>query len=198
MSRKPALPVARLLLWLALAAPAVWIVWRYASDAVTYGEVIHFTGDLSVQLLIVTLAATPLRLAFPRGPLPLLLVRWRRNLGVACFAYAALHIAVYLLRKADPALILREGAEWGLLTGWLAFGLFLPLALTSNDAAVRALGRAWKPLHRLVYAAAVLALAHWLLTAFDLTVGLIHAAVLAALEAARVLLTLKRRRPSAR
>lgn len=198
MSRKPALSFGRLLLWLALAAPAVWIVWRYATDAVAYGQVIHFTGDLSVQLLIVTLAATPLRLAFPRGPLPALLVRWRRNLGVASFAYALLHLVVYLLRKADPALVLREGAEWGLLTGWLAFGLYLPLAITSNDAAVRALGRAWKPLHRLVYAAAVLALAHWLLTAFDLTLGLIHAGVLAALEAARVLLTLRRRRPSGR
>lgn len=194
MTRQRALPPGRLLLWLALAAPAVWIVWRYATDAVAYGQVIHFTGDLSVQLLIATLAATPLRLAFPRAKLPLLLMRWRRNLGVASFAYGLLHLAVYLLRKADPALVLREGAEWGLLTGWIAFGLFLPLAVTSNDGAVRALGLAWKRLHRLVYPAAALALAHWLLTAFDLTVGLIHAAVLVALETTRVLQIRRRRK----
>ena len=188
------LSAGRLLLWLALAAPGVWILWQYATEAISYGQVIHYTGDFSVQLLIVTLAATPLRLAFPRGALPRALMAWRRNIGVACFAYALIHLGVYLIRKAELARIISEGQEIGLLTGWIAMILLLPLALTSNDASVRAMGRAWKALHRLVYPAAALALAHWLLTAFDMTVGLIHAGVLVAVETARLLLTRRRRR----
>lgn len=46
-------------------------------------------------------------------------------------------------------------------TGWLAFLIFLPLAATSMDYAVRKLGPRWKALHRLTYGAAVLTLLHW-------------------------------------
>ena len=51
---------------------------------------------------------------------------------------------------------------------------------------VRKLGRAWKRVHRLVYAAAALTFAHWLLVAFDVVPALVHLAVLVALEAYRV------------
>jgi len=40
--------------------------------------------------------------------------------------------------------------------------LMLPLALTSNDAAMRALNQGWKRLQRLAYPAALLTLAHWI------------------------------------
>ena len=73
-----------------------------------------------------------------------------------------------------------------MLTGWLAFAIFLPLALTSNDASVRMLGRSWKRLHRAVYAAAVLSFAHWILEAFDPAVAYAHLAVLAAIQSARL------------
>jgi sulfoxide reductase heme-binding subunit YedZ len=39
----------------------------------------------------------------------------------------------------------------------------LPLALTSNDVSVRRLGRAWRNLHRLVYPAAILGAAHFIM-----------------------------------
>jgi methionine sulfoxide reductase heme-binding subunit len=185
---------SRPFLWFVLTFPAVWIVWRYATDVITYGQVIHQTGDLSVQLLIVTLAATPLRLMFPSWSVAQWLLRRRRELGVAVFGYALLHLLVYLLRKSDLGLILSEGAEIGLLTGWVAFVIFLPLALTSNDLSVRTMKLGWKKLHRLVYPAAILAMAHWLLTAFDPFWGIVHAAILAAVETARIVLVRQRRR----
>ncbi|HTI66036.1 MAG TPA: ferric reductase-like transmembrane domain-containing protein [Caulobacteraceae bacterium] len=185
---------SRPLLWALLAAPAALIAWLYATDAYSYGQVVHVTGDTSVRLLIVTMAATPLRLMFPRAGWAMWLMRRRRDFGVATFGYAAFHLVVYLVRKAQPGLILSEGMEPELLTGWLAFLAFLPLAATSNDASVRWLKRGWKRLHRLVYLAAVLVFAHWLLEAFTLTQALIHAGVLAGLEATR--LVLSRRRPS--
>lgn len=184
---------SRPLLWLALSLPGAWIITRYIADIVTYGEVIHFTGDLSVQVLIITLAAKPLRLALPKDAVAQWLMRRRRDFGLACFGYALLHVVVYLLRKQDWALIGAEAADWGMAVGWLAFLLFLPLAATSNDVSVRILRQAWGRLHRLVYPAAVLALAHWVLTAFDPRLAYLHAGVLAALEAARIALQARAR-----
>ena len=184
---------SRPLLWALLAAPAAWIAYAYATDVLSYGEVIHLTGDTSARLLIVTLAATPFRLMFPRAGWPMWLLRRRREFGVATFGYALFHLVVYVVRKAGLDLILTEGAEPSLLTGWLAFLLLLPLAATSNDAAVRWLRRSWKRLHRLVYPAVVLVFAHWLLEAFTLQSALIHGAILAALEATRVFLSHRRK-----
>lgn len=187
----------QLILWALLAAPAVATAARYAADAISYGEVIHATGVWSVRLLIVTLAVSAVRLGFPRAAWAGWLMRRRRDLGVATFGYALFHLAVYLARKIElPILILREGLEPGMAAGWIAFLGFAALAATSNDASVRRLGRAWKRLHRLVYPAAALTVAHWLLTAFELRDGLIHAGLLGAVLAAGM--ALRRRRSAAR
>ncbi len=181
-------------LWLALSLPAAWLSARYLTGAITYGELIHASGDLAVKLLIVTLAATPLRLMFASSRWPLWLMRRRRDLGVATFGYAALHTVAYLERKASLSLVAAEAAEPGLWTGWAAGLIFAALAITSNNYSVRRLGRAWKRLHRLVYLGAALTFAHWVLTAFDPAPALVHLAVLAALEAARVALARRRAR----
>ena len=173
-------------LWLLLALPGAVIIGRYATGATFYGEVVLATGDLSAKLLIAAMAVTPLTLMFPGRPWVRWLLRRRRYLGVAAFGYAALHTVVYLFRKGTFALILAEGVEPGLLAGWIALAIFVPLAITSNDAAVRRLRRLWKRLHRWVYAAAVLTFVHWVIEAYDPVPGLIHLAVLAALEGFRL------------
>ncbi len=190
---KQAVP-GRHLVWLALAAPAIVVLIQYARDVMGYGEVVHFTGDWSARLLILTLAVTPLRLLFPRAGWALWLMRHRRALGVATFGYAAFHLTVYLLRKMDMGLIVHEGSAPDLAVGWAAFVILAILALTSNDASVRLMKRAWKPLHRFVYPAAVLTFAHWILTAFDPVSGIIHTAVLIAIEATRIILQRRRQR----
>jgi sulfoxide reductase heme-binding subunit YedZ len=174
------------LLWLVLAIPAAVTLTGYAADTMTYGEVVHASGEWSVRLLIVTMAITPLRLLFRCAEWPYWLTRRRRSFGVATFAYAILHTLVYVLRKADFALVVEEGSAPELATGWLALGIFAALAITSNDASLRLLRRSWKALHRFVYAAAVLTFAHWLLIAFDIVPGLIYAAILIGLEGSRL------------
>jgi sulfoxide reductase heme-binding subunit YedZ len=187
---------ARILLWCVLAIPAAVILFGYFSDARTYGEVIHESGEWAVRLLIVTMAITPLRLAIPRARWTQWLAQNRRGFGVATFCYAALHLAVYIARKQELALILEEGTEWDLLTGWLAFAIFLALAVTSNDASLRLLRRLWKKLHRFVYLAALLTFAHWMLTAFDMTSATIYAAILVTIESLRLVLQYRRVRQS--
>ena len=73
-----------------------------------------------------------------------------------------------------------------MLTGWVALALFVPLAVTSNDIAVRALKQSWKRLHQLVYPAAILMFLHWVLSAFDPMTAYIHIAVLAVIELVRI------------
>jgi sulfoxide reductase heme-binding subunit YedZ len=121
------------------------------------------------------------------------LMRCRRDFGVASFAYAAGHTIIYLAKKASFDAIYADLAAAEFLTGWLAFALFVPLAVTSNDIAVRALRRSWKRLHRLVYPATILTFLHWALAAFDPMTAYIYIAVLAVIEIVRVWLQMRQR-----
>lgn len=186
---------ARPFLWLLLALPGIWILWRWtvAPQSYGYGHAIGDSGDWAAWLLILTLAVTPLRLLFRKQGWTFFLMRRRRDLGVASFAYAAAHTVIYLWHKAAVAPVLEEAGRADMLTGWLALALFIPLAITSNDIAVRALKRSWKRLHRLVYPAAVLMFLHWVLASFDPTTAYIHIGIMAVIEIVRIGLQLRQR-----
>ena len=180
-SAVPSLNKGRYLIWVLLYAPIATQTYRYLDGAVFYGEYLHWTGVWATRLLMVTLAVTPLRRLFPNKRWTALLQKRRRDLGVATFLYALLHAIAYLVYKKSVPVILEEGIGFGMLTGWLAMLIFLPLAATSNDFAVRRLKRGWKTLHRIIYAGAVLTFAHWVGTAFDPTAGYVHLGLLALL-----------------
>jgi len=74
----------------------------------------------------------------------------------------------------------------GIWTGWFAFAIFVPVALTSNQTMVRRLKARWKPLQRWVYPAAVLTLVHWIFVENNIGPALVHFIPLAALEIYRV------------
>lgn len=172
-------------LWILLALPGAVMTYRYWQGTSFYGEYLHATGELAAQLLIATMAVTPLRLMFPRTALARWLLPRRRHLGVATFGYSLLHTGAYVIRQ-PWATIAEDAMAIAMWTGWLALAIMLVLALTSNDASVRLLRRGWKILHRAIYAVAVLTFAHWILSAFDPVPGYIHLGVLAALEAFRL------------
>jgi sulfoxide reductase heme-binding subunit YedZ len=180
------------LLALLLALPWAWLAVGYLAGRLFYGEVVHASGEWAMRFLLAALAVTPLRRIFPQQAWTAWLLPRRRYLGVATFAYAMLHAIVYAQRIADLPRILAEAAEAGLLTGWIGFALFLPLAITSNDASVRRLGPAWKTLHRLVYAAAAASFAHWILVAFDPTAAYVYLAIGAALVVAHFAVPVRR------
>ena len=190
-----AIPASRVLLWLVLALPGLWILYRWAAtpDAYGYGHAIGDSGDWAAWLLMLTLAVTPVRLLFRRRRWPMWLMRRRRDLGLGSFAYAAGHTIIYLADKGRLGTIVAELSLPDILFGWLALALFVPLATTSNDWATRALGRSWKRLHRLVYPAAILTFLHWVLAAFDPTTAYIHIAILTAIELVRVVLQARQR-----
>ena len=191
-----ALAGSRPLLWLVLALPGLWIGWRWWAmpEKYGFGHAIADSGDWAAWLLMAALAVTPLRLAWVQSTLVSWLARRRRDIGLASFAYAAAHTAIYATDKTSFATVLAGAGEADLLAGWLALALFAPLAATSNDLSVRALRRSWKRLHRLVYPAAALVFVHWALTAFDPVTAYLHIAILAGVEAARIALQQRRQR----
>jgi sulfoxide reductase heme-binding subunit YedZ len=149
--------------------------------------IIRFLGDWALRLLLLTLAATPLRLltgwTWP--------VRLRRLLGLFSFGYAVLHLLVYtaLDQFFAWAAIWEDIVERPFITtGMLAWLLLLPLALSSNHASMRRLGRRWKQLHRLIYPAAVLAVIHFtLMVKADLREPLLYGAILTGLLGLRLI-----------
>ena len=171
--------------WALLTTPAAWMLSQLAVDAATYGQTIHRSGLWSVALLIVVLSATPLR-RLTAGAGVTILSRYRRAIGVASFGYAAVHTGVYLERKWGADLILKEGLEPELATGWVAMGVFLLLALTSNYTSTRLLGPQWKRLYRSVYLATALTFAHWILATFNSQIAYICLAVLVLIEMLRL------------
>jgi len=177
---------SRYLLWLLLAIPLIIQVGGYLTGRLFYGEVVHATGVWSVRLMIAALAATPVMLMFPGHAASRWLMKNRRYFGVASFVYAFAHTLVYMQRSGVAADIFEEAMTAGYGTGWLALLIFAVLAATSNDASVRFLRARWRRLHRLVYAAAVLSFAHWLLVAFNPGPALAYLALLAIVEAIRL------------
>jgi sulfoxide reductase heme-binding subunit YedZ len=143
--------------------PALWIAWQAAAGelgARPTTEAIHQSGDWALRFLLITLAITPAQRILK---MPLITLA-RRTLGVACAAYAVLHLSLYILDqhfdvlKVASEIVLRVY----LLIGAIALTGLIALAVTSTDASIRRLGGArWSTLHRLVYAIALLATIHF-------------------------------------
>jgi len=188
------------LLWLLLALPAIGIISDVLTsvDPKALKHALHPSGEFAARFMIISMMATPLAMLFKGKSFPRWLKKNRRYFGVAAFAYATLHLVFYVISRGSLEKILGQITHFDILTGWLAFLIFLPLAATSFDAAVRALGPHWKSVQRWVYAAAVLTLLHW--AAKDgwegLPPALVNFAPLIALEGYRIWYWYIRPRPA--
>ena len=165
-----------------------WLFWRGATDF-TLVEPIDWLersyGITALQLLVATLAVTPLRRF-----LGLNLLKFRRALGLMVFFFVLAHLLVWALLDVQAL-----GAVWAdivkrpyITIGMGAFLLLIPLALTSNNASVRRLGGGgWRKLHWLTYLIAVLGAVHyiWLARGFALE-PLVYLGIILALLATRV------------
>lgn len=120
-------------------------------------------GALATVLLYLALLPGPLYAVFPSLPGRRLFTSARRALGVSAAVLAGLHGYHGFVDWGGGIEGLRYwGVDYNvsLLLGGLAWMLLLPLVATSFDAALRAMGERWQRLHRAVYAAAVLVVAH--------------------------------------
>lgn len=157
-------PAVKPLLFVLCLLPAAWLVYAAGTDQLGANPaeaLIRSTGDWTLRMLCIVLAATPLRVLL-RLPA---LARLRRMLGLYVYFYAVLHLLCYawLDMGFELADIGRDIAKRPfILVGFTALLLLTPLAATSWNGAVRWLGgQRWLALHRLVYGIAVLAVLHF-------------------------------------
>ncbi|GAK28398.1 protein-methionine-sulfoxide reductase heme-binding subunit MsrQ [Serratia liquefaciens] len=152
-------------IYLAAFLPFLWLVlsvdqgWFSADPA---KDIQHFTGRMTLKLLLATLMIAPLA-RYARQPL---LIRCRRLVGLWCFAWGTLHLISYStleLGLSNIGLLGRELVTRPYLTlGIVSWLILLALAATSTLWAMRKLGAKWQTLHNLVYLVAILAPIHYL------------------------------------
>lgn len=157
-------PWVKPLVWLLCALPLGLLVLAGVQNRLGANpaeKVIHETGIWALRWLCITLAISPLR---ELASLPALL-RYRRALGVTAFIHALLHFLSYAWLDKGLVFddILRDVLKRNfILVGMLALILMTPLALTSFNRAIKAMGaKRWQSLHKLVYAVALLGLLHF-------------------------------------
>jgi sulfoxide reductase heme-binding subunit YedZ len=141
------------LLWLAYAAI------RGGLGANPIEAAMHQLGHWALRLLLLGLALNVLvRHTGWRRPMLL-----RRMLGLFAFAYALLHLSVYIgLDQFFELAAILEDLRYRpyILVGLSAWLILLALAISSTRSWQRRLGRRWGQLHRLVYVAVPLAIGH--------------------------------------
>ena len=151
-------------LFLLALLPFVLLLWGALANTLGANPaeaLIRGTGDWVLRFLCVTLAITPLRDWTGWTAL----IRLRRMLGLFAYFYVVLHFFSYawLDMSLVWADIVRDIPKRPfVLVGALALLLMTPLAATSFNRAIKALGaKRWKALHKSVYVIVLLGLLHF-------------------------------------
>jgi methionine sulfoxide reductase heme-binding subunit len=192
---KPIVLLKRAVFVLALV-PAALLVYDAFTGNLTANPVDYIedqTGDWTIAFLMISLGVTPLRRLTGWNDI----IKLRRMLGLFAFFYASLHLLTWIALVSFfdvPTMIEDIGKRPFITIGMATFIILLALAVTSNRAAIRRLGRRWQQLHRLVYLAAVGAVIHfWWLVKADITLPRRWAVTLAVLLGFRLLWMLRTR-----
>jgi sulfoxide reductase heme-binding subunit YedZ len=185
---KPIVLLKRAVFVLALG-PAALLVYHAFTGQLTANPVDYITdetGDWTIAFLMISLAVTPLRRVTRWNEI----IKLRRMLGLFAFFYASLHLLTWIVLVSFfdvPTMLVDISMRPFITIGMATFLILLALAVTSNRAAIRRLGRRWQQLHRLVYLAAVGAVIHfWWLVKADITLPRRWAVTLAVLLGFRV------------
>jgi sulfoxide reductase heme-binding subunit YedZ len=177
-------------IYICAAAWAAWLFWQalnglgpYAVEPINVLERAY--GLVALKLLVAGLLVTPLRKWTGIN-----LMKFRRAIGVTAFFYVLAHFLVFaVLDVQSLSRVWTEVVKRPYVTvGMLAFAMLVPLAITSNNLAVRKLGSAsWRKLHKLTYPVAILAAIHylWLVKGFQMP-PVVYLTIILVLLAARI------------
>jgi methionine sulfoxide reductase heme-binding subunit len=157
-------PAAKPVVFVLALLPFAWLLYGAVTDNLGANPAEYLsrsTGDWTLRFLCMTLAVTPLRVL---TGVPAF-ARFRRMLGLFVYFYVVLHFLCFSWFDMgfDLAAITKDIAKRPfILVGFTGFLLLTPLAATSFNRAVKALGAArWQALHKIVYVIAALAILHF-------------------------------------
>ena len=193
-------PLAKPVVFVLCLLPFAWLFYgaftnNLGANPAEY--LIRATGDWTLRFLCIVLAVTPLRVLSSTPQL----ARFRRMLGLFVYFYVVLHLLSYSWFDMgfDVPDIANDIAKRPfILVGFSAFVLLTPLAVTSFNRAIKALGaKRWQLLHKLVYLIAGLGLLHffWMRAGKNnFTEVFVYAAIIAVLLGWRVAQFVKKKR----
>jgi sulfoxide reductase heme-binding subunit YedZ len=183
---------AKPMLFVLCLLPFAWLFYSALTNQLGANPqeyLIRATGDWTLRFVCIVLAVTPLR-AISNTPQ---LARFRRMLGLFVYFYVVIHLLSYSWFDMgfDVADIAKDIAKRPfILVGFLSFLFLTPLAATSLNAAIKAIGaKRWQLLHKLVYVVAGLGLLHffWMRAGKnDFAEVFVYAAIIAVLLGWRV------------
>ena len=187
--QKNKLHIIKSIFFVLLLTPLIRLIILGINDALGANPietVERSTGYWALFFLLISLSITPLRLTVK--------ISWpihiRRMIGLYSFFYACLHAVTYfwLDHWFDWQEILNDIFKHPyVLVGFLSLLLLIPLAITSTNKMIKAMGRWWKRLHCLVYFIAVLSILHFLwLVKKDITEPALFAFIFALLISIRI------------
>lgn len=154
------------IVWLLGAIPMALLVWDIFTGGLGIDpvrDIEHRLGRTALYFVIGSLCFTPALRLFRIN-----LVKFRRPVGLVAFSYAALHFATWI--------VLDMGFLWSqivadivkrpyLILGMIALTILTVMAVTSGNLVLRKLGPVrWRRIHRMIYAAAPIAVLHWLIS----------------------------------
>jgi len=155
----------KVVIHLAAFLPLLWIFisinqgWFSADPS---KDIQHFTGRMTLKLLLATLLVTPVA-RYGKQPL---LIRVRRLVGLWCFVWGTLHLLSYSFLELGINNLALLGSELisrpYLTLGIISWIILLALACTSTLWSQRKLGKWWQRLHNAIYIVAILAPIHYL------------------------------------
>jgi sulfoxide reductase heme-binding subunit YedZ len=159
---------------LILLKTATWLGCLYPVATLVYGAVTNnlgpdptarielSTGNFALNLLVASLAITPVRQLWSRLSW---LIKFRRLLGLFAFFYGSVHMLAYvgLYAAFDPHTMVDDVLKRRFIAvGAAAWLLLVPLAITSTTGWIRRLGgKRWNQLHKLVYIAVCCGIVHY-------------------------------------
>ncbi len=142
-------PAAKPLVFVLSLLPFAWLVYGAFTDGLGANPaeyLIRSTGDWTLRFICIVLAVTPLRVIAKANAL----ARFRRMLGLFAYFYVVVHLLSYgwFDMGFDIPEIARDIAKRPfILVGFTAFVLLTPLAATSFNRAIKALGaKRWQAL----------------------------------------------------
>lgn len=151
-------------------------------------------GFIAFSFLCLALAVTPIKKLAPSFELNPTLHRARRALGVSCFGFAAVHVA---LQTGFPSAFSLDNlaaalSVIGVPLGAVALVVLFVLAATSCNWAVRKMGRRWFDLQKLSYLAYPLIVSHAIIAGTDFHKLGFYSGIFLAIAAATLVLEIAR------
>ena len=163
MTAKFKIFLLKTLIHLLSLSPLVWLYVNAFNDnlgADPVEAVIHFTGIGAFNLLLITLAISPVAKLAKQA----WLIQVRRLLGLYSFTYAVFHLLNFIAFDLQFAwgLILNEIIKRPYISiGMIAFILLMSLSITSITKIKRKMGKRWQQLHNYTYLVLLLISVHF-------------------------------------